>query len=1001
MKLYGLVALSAISLSAGAQEYWQQKVDTKIEVRLDDQKHLLHGKEQITYTNNSNDTLKVIYMHVWPNAYKNDETPFAQQMEKHKKSDFYYSKAQDKGYIDSLDFTVDGKSIDFYLPESTPDIAKLELKKPLLPHQSIKIETPFLVKIPKVFSRLGHTGNAYFVSQWFPKPAVYDKKGWHPIPYLNLGEFYSEYGSYDVAITLPKNYIVMATGNCTDAFENAWMDSLANKPMPSDTTKANIESSVVTKTLHFHEDNVHDFAWFADKRWIVRKDTVFSPGNNKLVTTWTAFLPVHQKQWAKGCDYLKTTVKHYGEWVGPYQYNTIKAVEGDMFAGGGMEYPTVTIIDRESAGSLSKVIIHEAGHNWFYGMLGSNERDHAWMDEGLNTFHEQKTSEAIRNDTSITLKGKKSGISINIDESVLYGQGARVNDDQPIEMTSEDYTSFNYGIDIYYKTGIMLRYLESYMGEADYIAGMKNYYDKWHFKHPQPEDFQRCMQEKTSKNIDWLFKNMFTTDKEIDFSIVGATKDGSTTKVTVKNKSGLAAPIKVEAYKNKTQVGSAWAEPFKERVTLTLPVTDWDYLKIDSLTPDAHSYNNYYKNGGLSHRYGLALKPFLGFNLGKTQPISWMPSMAYNQYDGFMLGLALHNITFPENHFRFAATPLYGFGSQTFNGALTTGYFWYPKRVKEVELQGDFKTFHYNESLKDISSAEPIYARYMKSAVGLNILFNQPNSEGHNDRLLSPIRRSLLIKAYSITEEQFNFGTSTTLNQVQNIYGLVRYKHENTRLFNPYSYKLEGQVHKDFAKLSFEGNAKIDYNTKKKALYARVFLGKYFKSNNEASAVSRYSFASSFQGVNDYLYDGTYIGRNAGDHVAAQQISIQEGGFKIPVYGNVDRSSDWIATLNLTSDLPIKLPLRLFLDAGFIPNTNPTPKNNSAASFIYDGGVELKIIDNVLSIYCPLIKSSDYQNYLQNTYGGKAFARGISFTLMLQNLNFLKTTSYILKNSGA
>ena len=129
---------------------------------------------------------------------------------------------------------------------------------------------------------------------------------------------------------------------------------------------------------------------------MVRKDTVTSPGNNNVVTTWTAFLPEHSKYWIKGTDHLRQTVLHYGKWVGPYPYKTIKAVEGDMKAGGGMEYPTVTIIDRSVSNvGLKSVIVHEAGHNWFYGILGTNERDHAWMDEGINSFYERKTTDVL------------------------------------------------------------------------------------------------------------------------------------------------------------------------------------------------------------------------------------------------------------------------------------------------------------------------------------------------------------------------------------------------------------------------------------------------------------------------------------------------------------------------------------------------------------------------------------------------------------------------------
>ena len=130
---------------------------------------------------------------------------------------FLYTKKEDRGYIDSLDFHVDGEKVDWEFHEEWIDVVKINLSKPLLPGKKINIETPFYVKLPKVVSRLGHTGKHFEITQWYPKPAVYDKDGWHPMPYLNMGEFYSEFGTFDVKITLPENYRIMATGDMVDA----------------------------------------------------------------------------------------------------------------------------------------------------------------------------------------------------------------------------------------------------------------------------------------------------------------------------------------------------------------------------------------------------------------------------------------------------------------------------------------------------------------------------------------------------------------------------------------------------------------------------------------------------------------------------------------------------------------------------------------------------------------------------------------------------------------
>ncbi|MBC7553070.1 MAG: M1 family metallopeptidase [Taibaiella sp.] len=983
--VFFLLLLSSVRLSA--QTYWQQHVDTKIEVRLDDRNHFLHAHEEIIYTNNSPDTLQSIYLHIWPNAYKNDHTPFAKQLELNGTTSFYYAKSADRGYIDSLDFTVDGLGAEHFIAENTPDITRIDLRAPLLPGKSIKIETPFLVKLPKVFSRLGHTDQAYYISQWFPKPAVYDRLGWHPISFLDQGEFYSEYGSYDVSITLPRNYIVMATGNCLDEKENTWLDSLARLLLPSDTSNNNEipASALETKTVHFHEDNVHDFAWFADKRWVVRKDTVTSPGSGKVIAVWAAFWPSYSRIWAGATEDLRETVLHYGKWVGAYPYNTIKAVLGDMRAGGGMEYPTITVIDKSARTGFRTVVVHEAGHNWFYGLLGSNERDHAWMDEGLNTFYEKKTTKALKQEKDIFTAVTR------LNEDLFYYELAATHNDQPIEQTSAAFSKLNYGIDVYYKTALLLNWLQQYMGEADFEKGMKYYFDTWHFKHPYPADFRECMQRNTTKPLGWFFEGMLTTSHKIDFTITKARIKGDSTEIAIKNNSKIAAPVLVKAYLRDSLLTERWTEPFMSKTTLTIPGTTWNKLKIDSLAPDAKSANDVYSRYGLSHRFRLKVKPFIGLNLSHEEKLFIAPALGYNQYDGISAGLLFHNITLPENRFRFLLAPMYSFETAGLVGAGSVGYVWYPKvAFKEIMLQGDAKMFHYNET--GLNTNGTLYAGYTKTALSLDFTLNE--NEGQ-----STVCRTLLLKGYNVMEDNYNFGAgNTTITTSQKVYGLVKYHHNNTRTFNPFQYAIEAQLGADFAKIGAEGIARVDYNRKGKALRVRAFAGKFIAVTNDPAVTQRYNLNASFSAVNDYLYDGTYLGRSATSKLAAQQISIQEGGFKIPVLNNVYRSDNWLATINLSSDLPIKyLPVRLFFDAGLTPNFKPTLERNSSSTFLYEGGVEVSLINNFISVYVPIIMSSDFQNYLTDTYGKKSFARGISFTLNLQNVNWLKSPVRFMK----
>jgi len=198
---------------ASSQEYFQQRVNYKIQVRLNDKLHELDAFETLDYINNSQDTLRFLFFHLWPNGYSNNKTELAKQLFSINGKQKLFNDPELKGYMDSLDFRIDNQKVQWNLLSGQPDICKVILNKPLLPHDSITITTPFHVKIPKgVTSRLGHIGESYQISQWYPKPAVYDQTGWHQMSNQDQGEFYSEFGSFDVSITLPENYIVGATG---------------------------------------------------------------------------------------------------------------------------------------------------------------------------------------------------------------------------------------------------------------------------------------------------------------------------------------------------------------------------------------------------------------------------------------------------------------------------------------------------------------------------------------------------------------------------------------------------------------------------------------------------------------------------------------------------------------------------------------------------------------------------------------------------------------------
>jgi len=228
MFLYAVAASQPAPVSSHI--YFQQRMNYKIDVTLNDTDNTLDGFEIINYTNNSPDTLGFIWFHLWPNAYKNDRTAFSEQMLQLGKTDFYFSDNDKRGYINRLDFKVNGITAALADHPLYIDVAKLILPTPLLPGQTIQITTPFHEKIPYNFSRGGHVGQSYCITQWYPKPAVYDNTGWHPMPYLDQGEFYSEFGKYEVQITLPKSYVVAATGELQNEDELNFLNERMSQP---------------------------------------------------------------------------------------------------------------------------------------------------------------------------------------------------------------------------------------------------------------------------------------------------------------------------------------------------------------------------------------------------------------------------------------------------------------------------------------------------------------------------------------------------------------------------------------------------------------------------------------------------------------------------------------------------------------------------------------------------------------------------------------------------
>lgn len=946
---------------AGQEPYFQQEVNYNIKVSLSDSNHYLHGIIDIQYKNNSSKALDTIYFHLWPNGYKHRNTALGRQLIESGKSNFYFAEEEDRGFIDSLQFKIKGTELKMAYDSVDEDICFVVLPASLKSGQTIQINTPFRVKIPSsTFSRLGHIGNSYQITQWFPKPAVFDRDGWHAMPYLDQGEFYSEFGTFDVSITLPSYYVVAASG---DMFENPeeekkldelklFSQLLIENP-DSSANQNNLLKDSTLKTLRFKLEHAHDFAWFADPAFLLLEDSV-TLGSGKTVLTRAYFSPLARKTWKKVPKYVGEALTHYSKWTTEYPYSHASAVYGPLSAGGGMEYPTITIIgDTPNESSLRRVTIHEVGHNWFYGFLGNNERAHPWLDEGLNSYYEIRTMKAVEENPAniIESNGKGSDFLLkmlglqNLTEESLtktileWKAASRL--DQPLNLSSEDYDPTNYGLVVYQKTAFLLSMLEDWLGTELFDACMKSYAETWKFKHPTPVDLKLAFEKTSGQNLSWFFTDWFQSTQYPDYAI-RLKKQGNRKEIQVKNKSAMIAPFQLDYFSNDSLVKSIKSEGFIGKKTFPDTGFNFDFAVVDrqkKLLEVYRSNNQTKTKGPFKTVEPFHLKFFTGVSKPEQTQLYFMPYPAYNHYDRFMAGILFYNGLLPEKKFEYMLAPAYSIGAQKLVGFGSVKRNFFPggkALIRKITLGLNGKTYTFDHL--------PILTSYWKLAPFLEVNFRNPNPAHKISRKIT-IRSVFLqkdIPSWQTNELKFSKFTYTyNINE-------LAYSVKVRRTVLPYFVELKARQGEGFVQGTITASVKLNYNSKR-ALHVRFFNGKFFQQ----AASNQIGF--SLAGNNDYLMDHTFLGRSQTNGWSSKQFFANEGGFRNDAGDLLIRN--WLTSLNLTSELPFKSPFRVYGDLGV---------SDHSASLEYDAGIAIYLTEMV-QVFLPFAMSAglDQTHYFE------------------------------------
>ncbi len=987
-----------IALNAQKKPYFQQEVNYTIHVTLNDKEHTLSGDISFDYLNNSPDVLPEIWVHLWPNAFKHRHTAFCKQKLRDGNTRLYFAQDRDLGYFKNLDFSANSQKASWKYDPQNPDIARITLPQPLQPGARVQISTPFFLKIPASFSRLGHVGTSYQMTQWFPKPAVYDHKGWHAMPYLDIGEFYSEFGSFDVSITLPTNYVVGATGMLQNPEEFAFLAKkesetkafLAQEFTPNDLKNAKNRdtfppSATTMKTLRYKAENVHDFAWFADKRFMVLHEMA-NLESGKKVDCWAMFTHSQAHLWAKGAFYVRRAVEFYSRHVGDYPWPHATAVHSALSAGGGMEYPMITVIGNSSGpADLDDVITHEVGHNWFYGILASNERDHPWMDEGMNSYYEDRYMRQYYQDYNpfdlprFIYKPEQQGPTVPTGIMLLDRERSAKPDDH-----SNNFIPLAYGTHAYAKTALCMHWLENANGTEKFDRAMKAYFKQWGMRHPYPEDFVASMTQ-SGIDVKWFMQEMQSHDYA-DFQLkkVEQDKASGNWQLNIKNKGRIKAPFPVTALGAKGDtLRTVW---YQEAGKVQFPAIEAKTFIIDNerVTLDFNRKNNMRRSSGLFP--GVAPLRYVGLQVfqqsNRHSSMGLLPWIGWNNADKAQIGFVAFNPPLPSRRLQLYLAPAWSTAANAPTGLADLRYKLFPGGIfPKITIGLSAKSFHFDYNFKD-----DYYLRMYRFAPQVRAELR--------DKSVS-FQHFLNFRTLFIGQEDDQRGTGGVFaGKTTKKYTIheLRYEARQKAKPNPYHFVLalesqNGQNAFDQSGAYLRTTATWDQQllyAPGRAVSLRAFTGFFLQNDWRARGIlpgdlSQGTLSLNPQGFNDYRFDQIFMARSGGSGILGRQVSRTEGGFKgafgAAYGGQLGNSNNFVLALNLKADLPRRLPLGIplkpWFDVGYFDDNTPLGKDRpTKEQLLWSGGLMLGFFGDALEIYFPLANSKTLKDLYCEAGGG-------------------------------
>ena len=572
--------------------YWMNQTDYTIHATLSPSSKMVRGWEQVVYTNNSPDELSTVVVHLHQNLHKEGVVRNRPQKLTGGMNltsvNFNGEQLLERSSSREVGYTINGTRMNFNLPE------------PIKPGTTAAFEFAWSFEVPEAGApRIGQDGEIFFVGYWFPQIAVYDDvNGWKADAYMGNGEFYADFGSYDVSLTVPEQFVVGATGDLVNAEEvlasqtlkrlqsARLTDEVVRVVTAEDRGKSTQTSSSGSLTWKFKAENVRDFAFATSDKylWDATRAKMADGSFKDIFAFYRPELPV----WERSAEFARFTIEFMSDMFLPYPWPHMTTAEGVI--GGGMEFPMITHIGGgRNDQSLFGVTFHEIGHMWFPMIVAQDEKENTWMDEGLTSYNTAEGSAAFwKQDSWVPERQGYYRIAGTGDEV----EPMRHGDQYPLDGGARGLASYN-------KPAVALNALRGIVGQEAFTKAYKEYAKRWAFKHPQPYDLFNTFNDVLGQDYDWFWTTMFFETWTLDQAVTKVEEKTSGVVVTVEDLSISAFPTTVQVtYASGEMVTqkisySTWISPTR-KVELTFKAGKVERVEIDPghFLPDVDRKNN-------------------------------------------------------------------------------------------------------------------------------------------------------------------------------------------------------------------------------------------------------------------------------------------------------------------------------------------------------------------------------------------------------------------------